>query len=230
MRVVIRQPDFLPYLGYFDRLLDCDLFVALDDVQFQKGGWNHRDKIKTPRGPAWLTLAVSKGPLHRLIREVELGANHEEWVAKNLALIEENYRPAAAFAEVFPEISRIYWGGATRLLELNMQFLRFVLDYLQIPLSIRSSSDLGVHGTGNERLINLVRAVGGTEYLSGTGALDYLRPELFDAAGINLSLQAFRHPTYPQLWGAFEPYLSVLDVMMNCGTGAREVVRSCRPG
>jgi hypothetical protein len=227
VRIVIHQPDFLPYLGYFDRLLDCDLFVTLDDVQFQKGGWNHRDKIKTPSGPAWLTLGITKGPLCRLIRDVELAADRE-WAIRNLALVEENYRTASAFSEIYPEIACIYRSETSTLVEINMLFLRFALDYLEIQVEVHRSSALDMSGAGNEKLIKLIQAVGGTEYVSGVGALDYLKPEQFEGAGIKLSIQDFRHPTYPQLWGGFEPYLSILDVMMNCGTTAREVVRSCR--
>lgn len=227
-RVCIHQPDFAPYLGFFDRLLDSDLFVILDDAQFQKGGWNHRDQIKTPRGPAWLTLSVTKGPLHRPILDVELAANREVWVAKNLNQLRENYEQAPFFERVFPEIAAIYQQPWTYMVDINMAFLRYLLDRLEIDVEIVHSSTLGIPGASNQRLVDILRAVGGDHYISGTGALAYLDHELFGSAGIVLEIQQFHHPIYPQLFGDFIPFLSTFDLLLNCGPNARDIVRSCR--
>lgn len=232
MRVVcIHQPDFLPYLGFFHRLLFADVFVYLDDAQFLRrgSGWHNRDKIKTAGGEKWLTLPVKQGPLRRQIREVALSETGD-WREKHLNLLRENYRAAPFFRERYPAIEALYRAGDTMLVDLNVRLLRHFYEVFGLRVSEVFSSDLAVPGRRNEKLIALVRAVGGTHYLSGTGARAYLDEGLFAAAGIPVRWQRFEHPVYPQLHGPFIPYLSCIDALFNCGPGAREVLRSCGTG
>ncbi len=226
-RVCIHQPDFLPYLGFFHRLLLCDEFILLDNAQFEKGGWHHRDKIKTPNGPKWLTLALRKEVFPININHVRLGLDREDWIGKNLNMIEANYRKAAHFERYFPEIRRIYEAGHETLLDINLAFLRFMFEVLEIDIPVRLASDIPVPGASNERLVNLLRAVGADRYLSGVGARGYMRESLYQEAGIAVDWQEFTHPVYPQLHGPFEPYLSCLDLVFNTGPAAKEVLRSC---
>lgn len=226
--VCIHQPDFLPYLGFFHRLLSSDVFVYLDDVQFlRKGsGWHNRDRIKTAAGERWLTLSVREGRLHRQIREVAL-SDTEPWRERHLNVLRENYRKAPFFRAYFPAIEALYRADATMMVDFNVRLLRFFYEVFELRVAEVFSSGLAVAGSSNEKLINVIRAVGGTHYLSGTGARAYLDERLFAAAGIVVRWQRFAHPVYPQLHGPFVPNLSCVDALFNYGPAVKDLLRSC---
>lgn len=226
-RVCIHQPDFAPYLGFFHRLLLVDLFIVLDDVQFLRRGWHHRDKIKTPQGERWLTLSIKKGDFYQKINQVILSENRDVWVTRHLNLLMENYRRAPYFDEYFPRIRSIYQTGFSKLVDLNLAFLQFFFEIFDTHVVTVLSSTLNVPGKSNQKLINLVKAVGGTHYLSGIGARAYLDEQMFADEGITVEWQQFQHPVYPQLHGEFIPNLSCIDLLFNCGPGAKEVLWSC---
>lgn len=227
-RICIHQPDFLPYLGFFHRLLCTDLFIVLDDVQFlRKGsGWHNRDIIKTPRGISWLTLSVKKGNLQQKINEVLLSED-DKWITKNLNLLKENYNQAPYFKDYFPNIRDIYLSGFCKMTDLNLAFLKFFYGLFELEVSSVLSSELNVEGQKNEKLIHLIKAVGGTHYLSGVGAKDYLDEQLFANEGIVVEWQQFRPPIYPQLYGDFIPNLSCIDLLFNYGPKSKDILRSC---
>lgn len=217
--VVIHQPDFLPYLGFFHRFLQADLYLVLDHVQFVNGtsrAWTHRDKIKTPKGAQWLSLSVDRVPRDTPINEVILSKS-VDWRSANLRLIETNYRHAPYFEEVMPYIRRMYAEPAERLADFNLGSIRMLMALLDVQRPMVLSSSLSPQGARNELLVDLLRKVGATRYLSGIGARDYMDEALFAAAGIEVLWQDFKQPVYPQLHGEFEPYLSAIDVLFNCG-------------
>lgn len=226
-RVCIHQPDFLPYLGFFHRLLLVDQFIVLDDVQFEKGGWHHRDQVKTRQGTKWLTLSIKKGYFLQQIRNVQLSQPSQSWVDRNLNLIQENYKNSSYFDAYFSQIQDIYRQDHEKLIDINLAFLEFCLQVFEIEVEIIFSSSLQVEGTSNQRLINLLKAVDGTHYLSGIGARDYMEEEMFIEAGIQVEWQQFNHPIYPQLHGDFIPYLSCIDLFFNCGPKSKEILHSC---
>lgn len=225
-RVCIHQPDFAPYLGFFYRLLLVDLFIAYDDAQFVKGGWHHRDKIKTLKGVSWLTLPVHRGPLGRPISEVSLTQNHKEW-KRFLNLLKENYGNTKYFDVYFPKLAEICEGRYERMLDLNMALLEYFYEIFEIRVQSIMSSSLNVKGSNNERLVKMIKAVDGTHYLSGTGARAYLDERLFEKSGLVVEWQEYSPPVYPQLFGDFVPDLSCIDVVFNCGPRSAEILRSC---
>lgn len=227
--VVIHQPDFLSHLGFFHRLLRADLYVALDHVQFVNGtsrSWTHRDKIKTRRGEQWLTVGVRKAPRDTPINAIELSGT--EWRAQNLNLVRENYREAPHFDQVFAELEKLYALPCSGLAEFTMASIDMLLHLFDITIPGVSSSSLQPAGHKNELLVDILRKVGATRYLSGVGARDYFDPVPFAGAGIDVVWQDFRHPEYAQLHGAFVPYLSSIDMLFNCGIDrSREILRNC---
>lgn len=226
-RICIHQPDFMPYLGFFHRFLLADTFIVLDDAQFlRKGsGWHNRDLIKTKQGQKWLSLSVQKGKLHQKINEVLLN-NTDKWIHGNLNLLRENYRKSPYFNQYFNHFEEIYLAGHRRLLDLNMAFLIFFFDLFDLTPDIIFSSRLQVEGGKNSRLVNLIKAVNGTNYYSGIGSKEYLDEELFNKEGITVEWQQFEHPVYPQLHGDFLPNLSCLDLLFNCGPGSKKILLS----
>lgn len=226
--VVIHQPDFVPYLGFFQRFLSADEFVVLDHVQFVTGtsrSWTHRDMIKTSSGKRWLTLSVRKAPMGTPINEIELSGS-VDWSTNNLNLLKQNYRSAPFFDEVFPSIVAMYGNSPLLMADFNLRSIELLMDLLDVRLPWVRSSTLQPAGSSNELLIDLLGKVGATHYISGSGARDYMQPEKFFQAGIEVIWQQFLHPVYPQQFGAFIPFLSSLDVLFNCGIAAsRQILR-----
>jgi hypothetical protein len=217
--VVIHQPDFLPWLGYFHRLLQADLFIALDHVQFVTGtsrSWTHRDVIKTPQGAKWLSLRVQKASFGTAIREIQL-APDQEWRTQNLNLIRENYRKTPFFHEIFPHLEALYERSHAGMAAMNLASLDLLEEMLDTRTPRLISSDMSPQGTGTAMLVDLLKKVGATRYVSGLGARAYLDTALLQQAGIELVWQAFLPPVYPQLHGPFVPMLSSIDALFNCG-------------
>jgi hypothetical protein len=227
--VVIHQPDFMPYLGFFHRFLYADLYVALDHVQFvrrTKGAWSHRDKIKTRDGESWLSLSVKKSPITAAIQDIEL-APTDEWRSANLNKIRENYRKAPFFDAVFPALEAEYRSGLGGMADFNLSLIKLFCGWLGISIGCSRSSEMSPVGSSSDMIAGLVSQAGGTRYLSGVGARDYHKQEPFDRAGIEVIWQEFKHPVYPQQFGAFIPYLSIVDALFNCGpSGTAELLRS----
>ncbi len=224
---VIHQPDFLPYLGFFQRLLRADIFIVLDHVQFvhSNRGWTHRDKIKTAYGERWLTVSVKKAPRDTAINKIELSNGF--WREQNLNLIRENYRNTPYFSELFPRVEALYASPVTLLWEFNMNSIKLLLEWFAIDLPIIFASTLQPEGHKNELLVDLLKKAGADRYLSGTGARDYFVPEPFLNAAIEVEWQEFQHPAYPQQFGDFIPFLSSIDLLFNCGAEhARQLLRN----
>ena len=222
--VCIHQPDFLPWLGFFHRLKTCDVFVVLDNVQFIRRGWQHRDRIKTAQGPQWLTVPVKKkGRFDQLIQDVEIDET-ENWRGKHMKTLETAYAKAPFFAEFFPAVSGIYANRHSQLMDLNMDFISFFCEAFGIEVETRMASEMGVDAKRSRLLARLTAAVGGDAYITGLGARDYLDESLFEAAGIRVRWQAFTQREYPQLHGTFETGLSAIDALFNCGDDCRELI------
>jgi hypothetical protein len=214
MIVTIHQPDFLPWLGFFDRWQKSDTYIVLDDVQFLRRGWHHRDKIKAQKGVQWLTVPVlKKSCYHQTIKEVRIN-NEENWHCKHLKTIQVAYGKATNFDLVYGRLSEIYNKDYDLLISFNMNLLRLCSNMLGINTTVVFASDFNVKSTGSRRLVDLVKSVGGEDYLTGSGSRDYLDEELFRKAGINVCWQEFKNPVYKQLHGGFEEMLSVLDFLM----------------
>ena len=226
--VVIHQPDFMPHLGFFHRLLLADQFIVLDHVQFVTGtsrSWTHRDKIKTSFGEKWLSLSIRKAPMGTLIKEIELSSS-VDWVTNNLNLLKQNYSKAPFFDEIFPFITTLYDKPPIYMVDFNLRSIKLIMDLLDIKLPILRSSSLQPNGSSNDLLICLLRKVHATTYLSGCGARAYMQLEKFAQAGIEVVWQNFIHPVYPQQFGNFAPNLSTLDLLFNCGiASSRQILR-----
>lgn len=226
--VVIHQPDFLPYLGFFHRFLLADLWVVLDDAQFLTGGskgWHNRDKIKTPLGERWLTVGVKKTPLGTTINEAFLA--NDGWEKKNLDLLRENYRKAPFFHEVFPAVERLYVHDCVKLIDFNMRSIEMLMEMFGIRIETVFASELKAPGKKTERLVAICKKLEAGTYLTGVGSRDYLQEPLFEAEGIKVAWQDFKHPVYPQFHGEFVPYLSGIDILFNCGMEkSKEILRS----
>jgi hypothetical protein len=223
MVVGAHQPHYLPWLRYFEKIARCDAFVVLDDIQYSKNGWQNRNKVKGPNGAALLTVPVH-APLGEAINRVTID-NRVKWRRKHWATIQQCYARAPHAEKHLPFLESTYsceWG---LLHDLNRHMFEYYLEALDIRTPISYSSEMDIPGEATNRLVNAVKAVGGSSYYSGAYALDaYLDADTLATAGIELVLQEWSAPVYPQLHGAFVPDLAIVDLLMNCGPRARDVL------
>lgn len=216
--VVIHQPDYLSYLGFFHRFLIADTWVVLDNVQYVTGtakSWQNRDKIKTPTGEKWITVAVQKAPLGTAISDIQLSSSN--WRSDNINLINNNYSKAPYYREIMPYIENLYSFECKKLMEFNLKSSEILMGLFAIEIETVLASTLQPVGKSNELLVDILKKVGADTYLSGVGAKAYFEPAPFVDAGITVLWQEFTHPVYPQLHGDFIPYLSSVDLLFNCG-------------
>ncbi len=213
--VVIHQPDYIPYLGFFHRLLYADLFVILDNVQFLRRGWHHRDKIKTLNGDSWITLGLIKSPQNTNIDDVLLSDN--SWKEKHLNLIKQNYSQSKYFDEIYPHLEKLYLKKFKKMFDFNLASINMLMKLFKINIDIEYASKYNTNSKANDLLVDILKEVKATHYLSGVGAKNYFKQESFDNANIKVIWQDFKHPVYPQLHGEFIPYLSSIDLLFNCG-------------
>jgi hypothetical protein len=229
--VVIHQPDFLPYLGFFHRLLNADEFVVLDTAQFVDGtsqSWMHRDKIKTPQGEKWLSLSIKKAPRNTAISEIQL-SDTVDWRAANLNLLRANYRMAPHFREIFPYLEQLYAFKCESMMHFNLKSIELLSTLFDTRIPQIFAGTLNVRGAKNELLVDILRRVGASHYLSGVGARAYLDPAPFNDACIEVVWQCFTHPVYPQLHGKFIANLSSIDLLFNCGIEkSREILKGSK--
>ncbi len=218
MIVSAHQPNFAPWLGFFDKMLHSDVLVLLDNVQFIKRGYQNRARIKAAGGPQWLTVPViSKGRYDQATRDVEIDET-ARWRAVHLRTLHTVLAKAPHRDELLEVVEPIYGrDDVHRLVDLNLALIRAMADRLGIATRLVSASELDVEGSSTRLMLSLTRAVGGDAYLSGPTGRKYLEPELFDEAGLELRYHSFDAFEYPQLHGAFEPGLSCLDYVANCG-------------
>lgn len=227
--VGILQPGYLPWLGFFEQMQQADVFVYYDDVQFEKGSWRNRNRIKTAQGPQWLTVPVlTKGEDFPLIREVRINPA-ESWTKKHIKAMGQNYGKAPFFAAYAPELFAILEKPRKFLLDLDLELLAWLREKLGIDTPVRCSSELGIAGRNVERLIAIIRHLDGRVFYEGRAGMDYIDPAFFAAAGIEVRFQEYAHPVYPQLYGEFVPYMSVMDLLFNCGPESLAIISGNNP-
>ncbi len=223
----IHQPNYLPWPGYFHKLAAADVFVHLDAVQFPRGqSFAARNRIKTPNGVAFLTVPVT-GPkdAEGTFTYLEAAFADDRWRKKHLRTVEQAYAKAPYFEEVLALYRRELERAGT-FVELTIGLIDAVADYLEIGTRrVRLSELLPEFGQKTQLIADVCRALDADVYLSGSGGgRDYNDEELLREHGIELRYDAYAYPEHPQLWGPFEPNLSVLDLLMNCGPAARPLV------
>ena len=215
--LVVLQPSYIPWLGFFDQVRRSDYFVYYDDAQYDKHGWRNRNRIKAAAGPVWLTVPVrTRGRMGQQINEVEI-ANGTPWARKHLKSIEEAYARAphcAAYLSPLAELLGRHW---ERLAELDIAVCKLMCSWFGLDRPMVRASELEIEGDRNDRLLAFCQHFGADTYLSGDAARSYLDVGLFSAHGIRVEWQNFQHPEYPQQHGLFVSHLSALDLVLNVG-------------
>ncbi len=229
MIVAVHQPQYLPWLGYFDKMRRADVFCYLNDVQYKKNEWQNRNRIKTAQNWQWITVPV-RYRFPEKINEVQIN-NTTHWSKKHFQALITNYSRAPyfkAYISIFEDIFSKEWELISELNVYLIERLRSVLDIQEKRTVI--SSDLNLRNDPTDRLIDICKALGADTYLAGQGGADYMDLERFKKNGLKLIIQEFNHPIYPQLFKDFQPHLSVVDLLFNCGLESMNIIREANPG
>ncbi len=213
------QPQYLPWLGFFDKLARCDVFVFLDNVQYKHREFQNRNRIRTKDGTMWLTV-----PVHteqgQLVRDVRID-NTRAWPEEHLKSLKAWYGRAPFFGATIKFFESLYAQRWKKLMDLNVAVIRFFCKEFGITTRTLLESELSVTGTATQRIADIGRALEADTYLSGAGGRDYLDEGLLKEAGRRLVYQDYAHPRYPQLFMKadedFVPFLSAVDLLFNMG-------------
>ncbi len=222
MIVFVHQPEYIPWLGFFDKLARCDTFVIYDDAQYQHGGFHNRNRIRTSRGWEWLTVPIVHGH-PQTIKNVKISGDN--WKDKHLNAISLNYQKTPFFKEYFPIIKEAIKSNQQYLMNVNLHLIEAIADLLNIKVHMVRSSEFPYCGhEKNEKLISICKYLGAETYLSGSGGRTYVRESLFREAEIRLYWHNYLHPIYKQYFEGFEPNMSIVDLLFNLGPRAKEIV------
>jgi hypothetical protein len=229
--LVAHQPAYLPWCGYFSRLLDVDRLVLLDHVQFAERGYQNRSYVRSPNGGRLRLTVPVRRRFGQSISDV-LIAGDEPWAARHWRTLTQAYAGAAHWDDCASRLKPVYAKPWTHLADLNAALIQVLLDALGLPVTLLRSSNLNPAGARTGMLIDLCRKSGASVLRTGTGATRYLDRALLEANGVSVEVATYHCPAYPQGRGPFTPQLSVLDLIANTGPAAAEVLQAggaCRP-
>ena len=223
MIVAVHQPQYLPWLGYFDKIRRADIFCYLDCVQYKKNDWQNRNRIKTAQGWQWLTVPV-RFQFPEKINEVKINRT-VNWRKKHLQAMVTNYRRSPYFEQYIELFESFYSTDWESIAELNIHAIEQLKSALGLDgKSAIQSSQLQLREDPTDRLIDICKALKADTYLSGQDGIKYMDLERFQDNGIEVIIQDFQHPVYPQLFDGFESNMSVVDLMFNCGPESLNII------
>ncbi len=228
MIISVHQPQYIPWLGYIDKIAKSDCFVFLDAVQYKEREFQNRNKVRTKDGWIWLSVPViSKGLGRQRILEVGVD-NERDWARQHLKSLEVCYGKAKYFGRYFDFFKEAYAARWEKLCKLNVHIVKFILNEFALSPEIYFESELNIHSTRTDRIIDICARLKADTYLSGAGGREYLEEEKFKAAGIRLVYQDFTHPVYHQQFASgeksFIPCMSAIDLLFNEGPKSVDIL------
>ncbi len=225
--ISVNQPYFFPFIGFFYKAYLSDSFVILDDVQFPRGTtWITRNRFKNAQGTLWMTVPVKKKGLGlQKINAVRI-YHDGRWGKKHLQSLKNAYARAPYFKEHLKFLEDLFSTKFEKLTDLNLKIIHYLMQQLKIDTNVILLSELDIHAKGDNLLITICRKLGASRFLMQKAAKKYLNSEHFKAEGIQLADFRPPSPVYPQLWGEFIPNLSALDLILNCGPKAHDIMIS----
>ncbi|MCK9376420.1 MAG: WbqC family protein [Syntrophobacterales bacterium] len=226
MQVGIHQPLYLPWLGLFDRIYQCDLFILLDNVPYSKNYFLNRNKIRTKDSWIWLTIPVLfKGNTGILINDIKID-NRQDWRKKHWLSIYYSYRNSPHFNKYSEFFEGFYKKEWVYLAEATDCIFSYLLAELDIKTPIKMASSLDVRGKKEELILNICEHLKADNYLSGPDGRNYLHLDLWNEKHIKVQFHDYLHPQYPQPDGEFLSHLSVIDLLFNCGPESLNILIS----
>jgi len=225
--VVISQPMLFPWVGMFEQIRLADVFVYYDDVQFSKGSFTNRVQLKGEKDSEWMTLPLEKVRLGQHINEIMV-SDHIDWRKKHLGQLQRCYAQAKYFEEMMSLVESVYDIPGNNLSEIAIASMDMVCGYYGFTKSrsFHLASDYKLEGKSSERVLDVVKHFSGSRYVTGLGALNYLNHDLFEDNSVSVEYMDYRKKSYPQFFGTFTPYVTILDLIANCGRGGEEYICS----
>ena len=217
MKAVVHQPQYFPYPGFFHKLSLGDVFVIMDNTQYDKR-FTNRNQIISPSGSIWLSVPINKK--HKFLSNNQVQINNEiPWSSEHSKKIFYAYNRSPYFSNYKEDLQHIYEKTWDYLIDLNIETLKQTLQWLGMKIEVIRESDLDISSTSTQRLIDCCKAVGADTYVSGPGAKEYLDEKLFDKQKINLEFQNYLPIEYKQFFTEnFIPNLSIIDMLCNLGS------------
>ncbi|MBA7629888.1 hypothetical protein ES703_37395 [subsurface metagenome] len=219
MKVSILQPGYLPWLGFFEQLAKVDTFVLFNDVQYTKLDWRNRNRIKTPNGVRYLTVPIVRMSTETLIKDIKISYDHP-WCMKHINMLRASYQKAAYFKQYFDHIKECIESKFEYLQDLNFALIKILSNLLGLEdKNFLWSSSVPYERSRNKsvNLLNICLSTGATYLYDGKSAQKFLDLDFLNEHGVTVEFQDYQHPQYPQQWGEFVPYLSVIDLLFNVG-------------
>lgn len=223
----MHQPQYLPWLGYFDKIRQSDFFCYLDTVQYKKNEWQNRNRIKTAGGWQWLTVPV-KYSFGQKINRVPIN-NDVNWPRKHLQALRTNYTRSAYFSRYADQFEQVYDQEWALINDLNIHLVDLIRQILGLgDKPVLRASEMVLRDEPNDRLIDICRTLGADTYLAGAGGANYMDLDRFKQGGIKVIFQKFEHPVYPQVFGAFQANMSIVDLLFNCGPDSPGIIAGAK--
>lgn len=218
MRIGIHQPQYLPWIHYFEKIQKCDIFILLDNVNYQKNGLQNRNQIKGINGKKWLTVPVE----HKLGQKINHTkvVNNTNWKKKHLLTLDQFYNNSNYYKYYRSDLIEIYEKDWIFLNDINCNFISKIMNWLNITTPIYKSSNLNLEGSSTDLIIKICKEFNADHYISGLGAKNYLNEDKFREHDIELIyLENKTVKAYKQLYSesGFFNDLSSLDIIFNCG-------------
>lgn len=228
MIVAIQQPEHLPWIGFFNKMAQCEKYVLLDHVQFKKNYFENRNRIKTASGAVYITVPIRlKGRFGQTMLETEVAVD-QNWKRKYLLTIEQSYVKTPFFGTIKQLIWPVIDSDCSNIVDINIGLIFAIKEYLSLDAEIVRSSTMNVGGAKKDGLVlEICKVINADVYISGPDGRNYLDLADFGQAGIKVLFHDFIHPVYPQKYGEFSSHLSVIDLIANCGPESQAIVREC---
>lgn len=225
MKLAIQQPEHLPWIGFFNKMILADEFIYLDNVQYKKRYFENRNKIRSGDSWEWLTVpVVSKGFFTQKIMEVEIDPT-QAWQRKYLNKIQHNYSEAKFFGVIFEAIEGAVLKNFRMLVDLNFALIEAFRRYLNITAPVLFASRLGGEGKGSQLLLDFCIKRNADVYLSGPDGRNYLETGDFRKNNIKIEYHDYMHPEYNQLRSPFISHMSALDLLFNYGKDSLNIIK-----
>ena len=218
----IRQPGFMPYIGFFKKIQSSDIFVYLDDAQYAIRAWDNRNKIRSNNESCWISVPVIH-PFEKKLNEVEISYS-KNWISKHKNLLEANYNTAPYFKNYWPEIEIILNKKFEKLIDLNLELIKYFNKILHIDTPTIRSSELKIETVETQRLFDICKKLNVSTYRSGSFGKEYLDETIFNKGKISIIYENFKHPIYTQLEKEFLPNLAIIDLLFHEGEKSGEII------
>ena len=229
MIVSIHQPEHMPWLGFFDKMSQAEIFVLLDNVQYEHKSFQNRNKIRSSGGAIWLNVPVlTKGRREQLINEVEIDNREVRWRGKCRVSISINYQKAPFFERYYKFLEDVYEQEWYLLSDLNECIIKYIAGELNLSVKLVKASELPVSGSGERLILNICKEIGAKKYISGITGIAGKGAEFeaeFLKEGIEVVYQQFHHPIFKQVYTPFMPRMSTIDLLFNYGDKSLDVLK-----